>query len=140
MSAMDFEEAGHKLLKIELGDGQEAEVVLMVIECCSQEKTYLKCDLSLLGPSAWSVCVQHVTSRLLLTAWVCLLAFTAAARCWVCHAAAACSSGTAQGGGFDSHAGDSLPCRASAAGQSTLSDGSPLLQCSLAQALAGPAP
>ena len=42
MSAMDFEEAGHKLLKIDLADGQESEVVLMIIECCSQEKTYLK--------------------------------------------------------------------------------------------------
>ena len=42
MSAMDFEEAGHKLMKIELRDGQENEIVLMIIECCSQEKTYLK--------------------------------------------------------------------------------------------------
>ena len=42
MSAMDFEEAGHKLLKIDLAEGQESEVVLMIIECCSQEKTYLK--------------------------------------------------------------------------------------------------
>ena len=45
MSAMDFEEAGHKLLKIGLADGQESEVVIMIIECCSQEKTYLKCAL-----------------------------------------------------------------------------------------------
>ena len=43
MSAMDFEEAGHKLLKIALADGQEIEVVTMLIECCSQEKTYLRC-------------------------------------------------------------------------------------------------
>ena len=47
MSAMDFEEAGHKLLKIGLADGQESEVVIMIIECCSQEKTYLKCALAL---------------------------------------------------------------------------------------------
>ena len=42
MSAMDFEEAGHKLLKIALADGQEVEVVTMLIECCSQEKTFLR--------------------------------------------------------------------------------------------------
>ena len=42
MSALDFEEAGHKLSKIALAPGQEIEVVTMIIECCSQEKTYLK--------------------------------------------------------------------------------------------------
>lgn len=46
MSALDFEEAGHKLMKIELQEGQEKEIVLMIIECCSQEKTYLKCGCS----------------------------------------------------------------------------------------------
>ena len=45
MSSMDFEEAGHKLMKIELGPGQEMEIVTMLIECCSQEKTYLRCFL-----------------------------------------------------------------------------------------------
>ncbi len=43
MSALDFEEAGHKLMKIQLAPGQEQEIVTMVIECCSQEKTYSKC-------------------------------------------------------------------------------------------------
>jgi len=47
MSAMDFEEAGHKLLKIALADGQEVEVVTMLIECCSQEKTFLRRALTL---------------------------------------------------------------------------------------------
>ena len=42
MSSMDFEEAGHKLMKIPLTSGQEMEIVTMIIECCSQEKTYLK--------------------------------------------------------------------------------------------------
>ena len=42
MSALDFEEAGHKLLKIPNLRGQEAELVQMVIECCSQEKTFIK--------------------------------------------------------------------------------------------------
>ncbi|CAG9463972.1 unnamed protein product [Pedinophyceae sp. YPF-701] len=42
MSSMDFEEAGHKLMKIGLKDGQEIELVTMIIECCSQERTYLR--------------------------------------------------------------------------------------------------
>ncbi len=36
-------QAGHKLMKIELAPGQEMEIVTMIIECCSQEKTYLRC-------------------------------------------------------------------------------------------------
>ena len=43
MSSMDFEEAGHKLLKIQLAPGQEIELCTMLIECCSQERTYLRC-------------------------------------------------------------------------------------------------
>lgn len=42
MSSAQFEEAGHKLMKIQLAPGQEIEVVTMLIECCSQEKTYIK--------------------------------------------------------------------------------------------------
>ncbi|KAL0022308.1 hypothetical protein WJX79_009133 [Trebouxia sp. C0005] len=41
MSSAQFEEAGHKLMKIKLAQGQEIEVVTMLIECCSQEKTYI---------------------------------------------------------------------------------------------------
>ena len=49
MSSMGFEEGGHKLMKIDLAPGQEIEVVTMLIECCSQEKTYLRrCTLSCL--------------------------------------------------------------------------------------------
>ncbi|KAJ2785769.1 pre-mRNA-splicing factor cwc22 [Coemansia javaensis] len=40
MSSMSFEEAAHKLLKIELRPGEEQELCNMVIECCSQERTY----------------------------------------------------------------------------------------------------
>ena len=40
MSSMDFEEAGHKLMKIGVQPGQEIELVTMIIECCSQERTY----------------------------------------------------------------------------------------------------
>ena len=42
MSSAQFEEAGHKLMKIQLVAGQEIEVVTMLIECCSQEKTYIR--------------------------------------------------------------------------------------------------
>ena len=42
MSALDFEEAGHKLLKMGIPDGLENEVATMIIECCSQEKTFIK--------------------------------------------------------------------------------------------------
>jgi len=42
MSSAQFEEAGHKLMKIKVAQGQEIEVVTMLIECCSQEKTYIR--------------------------------------------------------------------------------------------------
>jgi pre-mRNA-splicing factor CWC22 len=42
MSSLDFEEAGHKLLKINLAAGREIELVTMIIECCTQERTYLR--------------------------------------------------------------------------------------------------
>lgn len=41
-SAIDPEEAVHKLLKISLPAGMEGELTSMVVECCSQEKTYTK--------------------------------------------------------------------------------------------------
>lgn len=42
MSSADFEECGHKLLKIALPTGLETELTNMLIECCSQERSYLK--------------------------------------------------------------------------------------------------
>ncbi|XP_073064718.1 uncharacterized protein [Primulina eburnea] len=42
MSSVDFEEAGHKLLKIKSEPGQEMELCIMLLECCSQERTYLR--------------------------------------------------------------------------------------------------
>ena len=42
MSSMDFEECCHKLMKISLPAGQEPELPSMIVECCSQEKTYSK--------------------------------------------------------------------------------------------------
>ncbi|KAF8638231.1 hypothetical protein AX16_010534 [Volvariella volvacea WC 439] len=40
MNALSYEEAVHKLLKIQLQEGQEIELVNMIIECCSQERSY----------------------------------------------------------------------------------------------------
>ncbi|GAA94446.1 uncharacterized protein L969DRAFT_97347 [Mixia osmundae IAM 14324] len=42
MSALDFEEAVHKLLKVALLPGQEIEMCNMIVECCSQERSYSK--------------------------------------------------------------------------------------------------
>ncbi len=51
MSALDFEEAGHKLMKIQVDPGREIEVVTMILECCSQEKTYIRCVRMMLCPT-----------------------------------------------------------------------------------------
>ena len=40
MSSVDYEECCHKLMKIDLQEGQEMELVNMIIECCSQERTF----------------------------------------------------------------------------------------------------
>ncbi|KAF8626276.1 hypothetical protein AX15_004949 [Amanita polypyramis BW_CC] len=40
MNALNYEEAVHKLLKVQLNEGQEVELVNMIIECCSQERSY----------------------------------------------------------------------------------------------------
>ena len=42
MSSLDFEECCHKLMKVALPPGQEPELPSMIVECCSQEKTYSK--------------------------------------------------------------------------------------------------
>ena len=42
MSSIDFEECCHKLMKVTLPPGQEPELPSMVVECCSQERTYSK--------------------------------------------------------------------------------------------------
>lgn len=42
MSSVDFEEACHKLSKLTLPTGLESELPSMIIECCSQEKTFTK--------------------------------------------------------------------------------------------------
>ena len=42
MSSLDFEECAHKLLKLNIPEGQEMELCTMIIECCSQERTYMR--------------------------------------------------------------------------------------------------
>ena len=41
-SALDFEEAVHKLLKLNIKPGQEMEMCHMIIDCCAQQRTYEK--------------------------------------------------------------------------------------------------
>lgn len=80
MSSVDFEEACHKLMKIQIA-GQEPELPSMIIECCSQERTYSK-FFGLLGErfaklnrlwtglfeesfmTYWDTCHRYETSRL----------------------------------------------------------------------------
>lgn len=42
MASVNFEEAGHKLMKVNLQPGQEIELCEMLLACCSQERTYLR--------------------------------------------------------------------------------------------------
>ena len=42
MSSIDFEECCHKLLKLRIRQGQEMELCNMLLECCEQERTYLR--------------------------------------------------------------------------------------------------
>eukprot|EP00040_Diaphanoeca_grandis_P028650 m.166256 g.166256 ORF g.166256 m.166256 type:complete len:870 (-) comp31420_c8_seq2:306-2915(-) len=42
MSSANYEECAHKLLKMTLKPGYESELANMIIECCTQERTYLK--------------------------------------------------------------------------------------------------
>ncbi|KAJ8591866.1 MIF4G-domain-containing protein [Rhizopogon salebrosus TDB-379] len=40
MNALNYEEAVHKLLKVQIQEGDEIELINMIIECCSQERSY----------------------------------------------------------------------------------------------------
>jgi pre-mRNA-splicing factor CWC22 len=42
MSSATFEECTHKLAKIHIPVGREEELINMIIECCSQERTFLR--------------------------------------------------------------------------------------------------
>lgn len=41
MSSVNFEECCHKLMKLNIREGQEMELCNMVLECCMQERTYV---------------------------------------------------------------------------------------------------
>jgi len=41
-SSLDFEECVHKIMRLKLPEGAESEVCTMLLECCSQERTYLR--------------------------------------------------------------------------------------------------
>lgn len=41
-SSLDFEEAAHKLLKLQVKPGQEGELCNMVLDCSAQQRTYEK--------------------------------------------------------------------------------------------------
>ncbi|BFU18707.1 cell cycle control protein, putative [Entamoeba histolytica HM-1:IMSS-B] len=56
MSCYNFEECVHKLLSLKLREGEEKILVEMVIECCSQEKTYKK----YYGLASERLCVLHI--------------------------------------------------------------------------------
>ncbi|ORX37969.1 armadillo-type protein [Kockovaella imperatae] len=40
MNSLNFEEAVHKLMKINIPEGREIEMCKMIVECCSQERSY----------------------------------------------------------------------------------------------------
>lgn len=42
MSSVDFEECANKMLKLKIREGQEGDVAAMLLECCMQERTYLR--------------------------------------------------------------------------------------------------
>lgn len=42
MSSATFEECTHKLAKMDIPEGKESELINMIIECCSQERTFLR--------------------------------------------------------------------------------------------------
>ncbi|RHY88684.1 hypothetical protein DYB35_008463, partial [Aphanomyces astaci] len=42
MSSVSHEECAHKLLRLNIRPGQEPEICAMLIDCCAQERTYLR--------------------------------------------------------------------------------------------------
>jgi pre-mRNA-splicing factor CWC22 len=71
MSSIDVDECGHKLLKLSIPEGHEIELCNMIVECCSQERTYLKyygllaerfCRLNVLWEECFAKCFASVYS------------------------------------------------------------------------------
>ena len=42
MSSVSFEECAHKITKLKIPDGYELELCNMLVECCSNERSYLR--------------------------------------------------------------------------------------------------
>ena len=42
MSSLSFEECAHKIMQLRVPPGSEKEVVTILLECCQEERTYLK--------------------------------------------------------------------------------------------------
>ncbi|CAG9333995.1 unnamed protein product [Blepharisma stoltei] len=42
MSSVGFEECANKMLKLKIREGQEGDIAAMILECCMQERTYLR--------------------------------------------------------------------------------------------------
>jgi len=42
MNSLDFEECAHKLMRLNIPRGAEKELASMLVECCSQERTFLR--------------------------------------------------------------------------------------------------
>mmetsp|Transcript_32058 Transcript_32058/g.69393 ORF Transcript_32058/g.69393 Transcript_32058/m.69393 type:complete len:1099 (+) Transcript_32058:401-3697(+) len=55
MSSATFEECTHKLTKVDIPLGRESELINMIIECCSQERTFLR----YYGMIAGRFCLLH---------------------------------------------------------------------------------
>lgn len=55
MSSATFEECSHKLSKMDIPLGKEIELINMIIECCSQERTFLR----YYGLIAARFCLMH---------------------------------------------------------------------------------
>jgi pre-mRNA-splicing factor CWC22 len=55
MSSATFEECSHKLSKMDIPFGKEMELINMIIECCSQERTFLR----YYGLIAARFCLMH---------------------------------------------------------------------------------
>lgn len=53
MSALDFEETCHKLMKLKIPDGLEVELINMVLECCSQVWIWPSASAVLLHPPSF---------------------------------------------------------------------------------------
>ncbi|WVQ96206.1 pre-mRNA-splicing factor CWC22 [Kwoniella sp. CBS 9459] len=68
MNSLNYEETVHKLMKINIPEGREIELCNMIIECCSQERTYTN-FYGLIGERfcklnrVWTDCYQEAFAK-----------------------------------------------------------------------------